>query len=683
MRPRNESARVAACLLLAFACVPMARAQSVGAGAANAPEVFTPEYFHSAAPANAYDMLQRVPGFTLVEADADVRGYAGATGNVLVDGTRPTSKREDTGQQLQRIPASAVARIELIRAGTPGVDMGGYPVLANIVLRHDAQATSAVEAGIVASTSGWSALQAELQYARRRDDRSLELAFAQEPELDDDTGAGTIQVHELGAADATTLAWDTRTTKRKRLATVDWKQPFAAGQLALTAALRGERVRVDTSIGGHRDDAGERIAEDEDWRETEFGLRYGIDLGERTHVDAMATRQRARLDEAEDATEGDEHELFRSQARSGETIGRIELAHARSDTLSFNASLEAADNFLQGDSRLEENGVEVPVPGQRVRVEERRAQAAVGLAWQPDAAWALEAGMRLERSVLSQSGEHARSRSFVYPKPRLALRWAPGESDDWRFAISREVGQLEFEDFVASASLESGTVSAGNAELRPEQSWRAELGWEHRFNADAAITLSWTHERISDVVDRVLVMDGDDIFDAPGNIGDGRRDSLAADFATPLDALGLPGIRLRTTLLWRDSAVTDPVTGERRRISGEQPFEGEVELIQELPDLRLQWGIELEHLAERETQYRYDRITRESEDPGWTLFAERRFGERWRVSAELTDLFGRDFEEYREDYAGTRASGAVDERTLRQRRTPGTISVTIRRSTGG
>lgn len=682
MHPADHRARLACCLLLALTCLLPAHAQQAGGGEpADTRDVFLPGYFADAAPATAGDMLRRVPGFTVVEADADVRGYAGAAGNVLVDGVRPTSKREDTGQLLQRIPASAVARIELIHAGTPGVDMGGFAVLANVVLRHEASSEGAIELGVLASTEGWTAPQAALQYAWRRDDKRLELAFEESPELDDDTGTGSILEQEAGAAEATRSDWDTRTTKRERLATLGWHQPFAAGTLALTAALRGEAARTATSIGDAHE--GGRIAEDEDYREREFGARYGVDLGERTRLDAFATYQRARLVESERSREGGDSEYFRGQNDSGERIGRLELNHAHDDSLSFNAWLEGAFNFLEGESRLEENGAAVPVPGSSVRVEERRAEAAAGLAWRPRAGWSLEAGMRMERSKLSQAGDHARSRSFSYPKPRLALRWTPGEADDLRLAVSREVGQLEFEDFVASASLDGGTVTAGNAELRPEQAWRSELRWEHRFGEDAALTLTLAHEDIDDVVDRVLVVDGDELFDAPGNIGDGRRDTLALDLAAPLDSIGLSGMRLRATALWRDSAVTDPVTGERRRISGEQPFEGELELTHELPGQRLHWGIELDHIAERETGYRHDRITLESEGIGWTLFAERRIGSRWRLRAELTDLFGRDFRETRDDYAGTRAGGVIDERTLRERRTPGTISVTIRRSTGG
>ena len=109
------------------------------------------EYFAGNAPTNARDMIERLPGFSIVEADADVRGYAGAQGNVLIDGARPSSKREDIGQLLKRIRATSVERIELIRSGASGIDLGGYPVLANIVRRREATTESALEGGVI----GW------------------------------------------------------------------------------------------------------------------------------------------------------------------------------------------------------------------------------------------------------------------------------------------------------------------------------------------------------------------------------------------------------------------------------------------------------------------------------------------------------------------------------------------------
>lgn len=684
MRRDHHHVLLHACLFAACAAALSAIALPAIAqsgGDARSRTVYASDYFDDVAPANAYDMVLRLPGFTIVESDSDVRGYAGAAGNVLFDGARPTSKREDTSALLKRIPARAVARIELIHAGAPGIDMGGYAVLANVVRRDDASTEWAVEAGLSAATDGATEPLAKFEYGRRRGETALDLSLKSASEVDDDTGRGSILTRE--GADAWRQSLDTRAIERKREATVGWRQPLVSGRLSLTGALRGERVRTSTRIGASAVDDAERIDEQERYREAEVGMRFVRQFRGRTTLEAMASVQRGRLDELEHSSEGDDDERFAGETDSGETIARIGLTHARSDTLSFNAALEGAYNSLDGESQLRENGVDVVLPGSDVRIRERRSEASLGATWSPADHLTIEPGLRIERSDISQSGDSPLQRGFTYAKPRLALRWNAGDVDEWRFSLSREVGQLDFNDFVASASLDGGVVSAGNAELEPDKTWRSTLSWEHRFGEDAALTLGWTHDRIADVVDRVLVVTDDDVFDAPGNIGPGRRDTLSLDLAAPLDAWGIAGGRIRATALWRTSRVTDPVTGRGRGISGEKPFEGEIEFSQELPALRASWGLLVEHIAEHETKYRYDRITRESEGAGWTLFAERRIGEHWRLRAEATDLFGRDFNERRENHDGTRADGAIEQVETRRRRTPGVVSLTIRRSVGG
>jgi hypothetical protein len=263
------------------------------------------------------------------------------------------------------------------------------------------------------------------------------------------------------------------------------------------------------------------------------------------------------------------------------------------------------------------------------------------------------------------------------------VTWDVSETDRIRVSLSREVGQLDFGDFVASASLDQDVVSAGNADLEPDKTWRTVVSWEHAFGADAAATLTWTHDEIEDVVDRVLIVTPTDVFDAPGNIGDGRRDVLALEVSAPLDRLGLPGGRLRSSLLWSDSEVVDPVTGERRGISDEEPFEGSVELTQDLPSLGLTWGLEIDPIAEHATEYRFDEVTRASEASSWMLYVERRLGAHWRLRAEVADLFGREISEIREKYDGPRSTVPLDEVERRRWEQPGYVSLTLRRSMGG
>src|SRR5262245_48925412 len=96
----------------------MAAAAPVVAVAQEAPAagavVYEPDFFASFAPQTALDMVRRVPGFTVDEGE-ERRGFAGAVGNVLIDGAPPAVKSEDLDDILERIPARDVMRIELLR----------------------------------------------------------------------------------------------------------------------------------------------------------------------------------------------------------------------------------------------------------------------------------------------------------------------------------------------------------------------------------------------------------------------------------------------------------------------------------------------------------------------------------------------------------------------------------------
>ena len=639
--------------------------------------------FAEYSPANALDMIRRLPGFTIIEADEDLRGYAGARGTVLIDGAWPTSTREDLGDLLARIPAASVERIELIRGGS-GRDMSGYALLANVVRRRDAASEGAIEAGGVASTDGWNALHGQIEHARRSDNGSLDLVLKFDSKLDDDSGAGVFRTSEPGGDLVEVRLLDVLATKDTAEAGVDWRQASAGGQLTSKAALRGERARTDTMISGATSSLDrEAVNEGKDFLEADVSVWFERKLGDRWGLEFLASQRLGWLDALERSDDNGELERFAEKTDTGESIGRAELAYDVSDNLRLLAGLEGAFNFLESRAQLEEDGMPVILPGSDVRIEEQRIESSLEAVWKPWDKWVFEAGVRFEDSVTTQTGDTPLRRDFSYAKPRVSADWAVDEFNDLRFAFTREVSQLDFGDFVASASLDTGTVSAGNASLEPAKTSRWTAAWEHRFSGDAAVTLTWAHESITDVVDRVLVTTPDDQFDAPGNIGDGETRTFKLEFTAPLDDLGVPGGQFRSSALWRSSKVTDPVTGEQRGISEEKPVEAFVSLTQDLRGLRLNWGVEIDHIAERETSYRYDEIIRSSEDAGWTLFAEWRFEDRWTLRAEAADLFGRDFSEQRTRFDGARSAGLIDEMQDRERRTPGYFSLTLRHRMGG
>src|SRR3546814_11159026 len=80
-------------------------------------------------------MLNQVPGFSIRENDT-VRGLGQATGNVLFNGARPSTKSDTIVTQLTRIAAADVERIEIVDGAS--LDIPGLSgQVANIIFRAD------------------------------------------------------------------------------------------------------------------------------------------------------------------------------------------------------------------------------------------------------------------------------------------------------------------------------------------------------------------------------------------------------------------------------------------------------------------------------------------------------------------------------------------------------------------
>src|SRR5690242_6909984 len=91
--------------------------------------IYDAGYFAQYAPRTAYDIVQHVPGFQLdlgstqtANGSVDVRGFAGTAGNVVFNGSRPSTKSETLDTTLQRIPAQRVVRVEVSSGDLYGSD---------------------------------------------------------------------------------------------------------------------------------------------------------------------------------------------------------------------------------------------------------------------------------------------------------------------------------------------------------------------------------------------------------------------------------------------------------------------------------------------------------------------------------------------------------------------------------
>jgi hypothetical protein len=652
--------------VLSFAALAVAAASGAAAQApAPPPEAaeqavtaYPADFFAAARAVSAYDMIVRTPGFSF-DSGATVRGFAGAAGNVLVDGERPLTKSETLDEILKRIPAASVLRIEVIRGGAPGIDMQGRTVLANVVRRTTGSLTGAAQANAFVLWDGRVLPGVRAEFQRRWQGRLLEasMVFGQGP--DDQVAAGErLRISGTGAVlirsrmEAGGSGW------RKWL-TGAYETPLAGGRLRVNAVVQINPLTDDFTdiliVPG-----GVETERDSIRRKTgELGLRYTRPMGSRTGVELLVLETLTQNRPVIVFTSPTVDRAFDLDKRTGETIVRGLVKYRASPTLSFEGGGEGAYNWLTSRTSLVINGAPVVLPAANVRVEEKRGEVFGQATWRPQPTLTAEIGIRAEGSKITSSGDTTFGKTLFYPKPRAVLTWSPDPLDQVRLRLEREVGQLNFDDFVAASSVaNTGTAIAGNPDINPQQAWVAEATYERRFWVSGVVGLTARYYRLSDVIDRIPLAAGTTVIDAPGNIGDGTRWEGAAQLTLPLSRLGVPGGLLKGLATWRRSRVIDPVTGASREISGLHPIDWELHFSQDLPHWRFNWGVDAVGRY-RETYYRVTELETKEIKTFVTVFAEFKPRPDIIFHAEVQNATSRGALRIRRVYAGPRNIAAL------------------------
>jgi outer membrane receptor for ferrienterochelin and colicin len=660
----------------------LAQAAVVVASPVEGVTTYKPDFFAAYRPANAAEMVARLPGFTL-DTGSGVRGYEGAAGNVLVDGQRPATKADTLDQLLYRIPASSIDHIDVIRGGAPGIDMQGKTVIANVVRK-----AGGAFHGLLAYQEN--SLGDGREYWAARAEGSGKLGpgtweggllmgdtqdggFGDGPTRTVDPGGATQSLGRIHAqGEAYTLTVNGAT-----------EQPLGGGRLRINGRMARQDYDSDETDSftlpivqathEHQDDNSLR---------TELGARYTHGLGARASVETVLLRQDATDRYADNFRSPGDAQVFRLSTRTAETIGRAVLKFQRTPKLSFEAGAEAALNTLDSASGFTDNGAAVKLPAANVTVQEKRGELFAKAVWQASRTLTLEGGVREEGSNISSAGDVRQEKTLYYTKPRGLLTWSPDENTQVRLRVERAVGQLDFNAFVASTSLSAGTITVGNPELVPEQDWVSEAAFERRFWGRGSLVLTLRHTKITDAVDRAPVFQtGGGTFDAPANIGDGTKDEASVNLTVPLDKLWIKGGRFVANSTWRRSEVTDPTTRGSREISGLHPVDWDLHFTQDLPAHRMNWGVDL-YGQQRERYYRFNVVETRKYESQLNTFLEwkPRADIQWRF--EVDNTVNRSFKLSDDFYAGPRNVAALDAVQNRSQRPARAFTVRVRKLFG-
>jgi hypothetical protein len=573
-------------------------------------------------------MVQRLPGFVFDDGSS-VRGLAGAAGNVLIDGQRPASKTDDLTSILKRIPAGQVARIDLIRGAQPGIDMQGKTVVANVIRKSGQGVSGAVSIGQYSTGDGYTDPQAKIDATWRFGDRQLEASASTFKGHDNSAGSGAHLV--LGpdgrVQDAGPLHATLPNSVRKLAGA--YETPLAGGRLRANLTWQSTPSEFEQRDAFRL--AGLQVLHTKQGQEDgEFGLRFERPLPASLTLELFGLQHLSRNSTRSLFTTASDLQDFDVDGRGGESVGRAVLHWRPSGGLTVDAGGEGAYNFVTTRTRFADNGLAIRVPAADVRVEEKRAERFLTASWRPTATLAAEAGVRVETSTISSTGDVVLSKTLTFPKPRVVLTWSPDPRDQLRLRVEREVGQLDFHAFVASGALNGAGVLVGNPDLRPQQDWVYEAAYERRLGKDGVVSLTVQQFRLKDVIDRVPIVGASGVFDAPGNIGAGTQTNLIASFTLPLDRLGLAHAQVRALGTWRRSEVTDPTTGVKRRISGQGDHDAELHFTQDLPARRTTWGVDVT-FGNRQAAYRFDEVDIVRTNTVATVYAEWKPGGGWAL----------------------------------------------------
>jgi hypothetical protein len=615
-------------------------------------------FFTPFQPNTATDMISNLPGFVFDDGDS-VRGFAGAAGNVLIDGQRPTSKSDDLYSILRRIPASQVERIDVIRGAAPGIDMQGKTVMANVIRKKNTGTTGVIAvANVWLPKDGRQLPAVRLEGQHRVGDTSLDGSLLVANFDDDGAGHGP---EVATAPDGTRLDKTqdkTRAGGVQIIATGAYSQPAFGGTFRTNAQLLGQTYiydEIDQNVASLAIQP--TMEHDHQNREQgELGLTYDRSFGAKLSTETLFIQQVQGEDYLTLYSAPGDVEVFREGHANGESILRSTATYAYSKALTFEAGGEGDYNWLFSHTSYTINSALQDLPAADVHVSEARGEVFGKATWIINPKFTLEAGMRLEGSNIASTGDVVLSKSLIYAKPRAVLTWSPDAMDQFRFRVEEEVSQLDFNDFVAAPALTTGQVYVGNPNLVPQQALVLEAAYERRFWKTGDINLTYRHSQLTDVIDRAPVLSPTGDYDSPANIGGGSKDEFIGAFTVPMERFGAPGALIKGNLTWRTSSVTDPTTGKDRPISGLRPFEGQIEFDQDLPKWRLKWGATY-NVGWRQPYYRFSEVEVDQLTPIGGLFAEYTARPGLTLRGEINNI-GEDFRRTLEVYPDLRSTTA-------------------------
>ena len=650
-------------------------ASTLASPTSDANNVFPSAYFDVYVPRTALDMIQRIPGFQVRTGDTGRRGLGQGGANILINGERLTGKT-NAFDQLDQILASNVVEIR-IRDGASLAIPGLSGQVADVIVKRGDK---------LSGTWEWNP-----QFRKRLEPNLLngEVNLSGEIQSLGDLSY-TLTLREYGfwsGARATEtlrnpsgVIFETRDEDIQNIGDnpgiginlgwtprPDHKANLNAEYFLFNYNRASRAVRTPLTVLGDDSFTTSAASEDE-WNleidgDYEFPLFSGkLKLTGVLDRESSPTSRDFFVNSPDIGFTGASR--FDQEAEEKELIGRAEYSWSPSEGRDWQIAGELAYNELDVEQELflMEPGHDFVGQGlSGFNVSEDRAEATITHNRPFGPKIDLQASAGVEYSKLMQEqlgGLNGQADEFVRPKGFVSATYKVDDSLNVRARLEREVGQLNFFDFVASVDLEDDLDRSANFDLVPDQSWLASLEFDKDFGQGNTIRVEFYGAAISDTVDRIPVgTDGDAI----GNIDKAYRYGVDVISTLKGDQWGLTGTELNLEFNWRDSTVDDPLLGFSRRLNDDKEIYYEASFRHDIPQTDWAYGFYLERYisADRYTLFSIERFG--VDKPFTSVFVEHKDIAGMTLRASLRNLI--DQEEFfeRTRFTARRDVGVVQQ----------------------
>lgn len=627
--------------------VAEASAAQVTPSVANKKDVYAPSDFARFAPKTALDMLQQVPGFAIRQADQE-RGLGQASENVLINGQRSNNKSGGAVDELSRIPVANVERIEIVEAASLGI-AGLTGQVANVIVKAQTKASGQFEWNPTfrAHYAEPEFLGGSISYTGKSG--PVDYTFSVTNAFGRGGFGGPIEIFDANGVltEQRTEVYHSEFEQPKMQAKLGFDGPGSSiGNLTLMYGpywnpvdIRDRRIRVDGDDS--RRTTIDKLAGYQTEVNADYEFAFGpgrlklIGLHKYDHEPLVTTQ----VQTFDSGAPSDGTRLDRD-TRIGELIGRGEYSW-KSGKNDWQVSLERAYNWLDQRGRLfelSEDGEfeEVDFPNGTGRVEEVRYEALGTLSrpLSPELDLQLAAGAEISR--LDRVDGDLPARKFFRPKGSVSLGWRPSKGWDLSLKIRRRVGQISFYDFLDQPKLSQDRENAGNPDLVPPQSWEFEGGVGREIGDWGTLRLRVWRHLVQDIIDVIPIgEDGQGV----GNLPHATRTGFESVNTIQFDPIGWKGAKLDATFGIERTSVRDPLTDEKRPISGVQDRWAYFTLRHDIPETPYAWGLKAEYTHFAKYYYPTE-VFRSWEGPWWIgVFVEHKALAGLTVRAEVYNIF--------------------------------------------